>query len=152
MKKIILLVFILLLLIAGYFVAAHFSNGKLPSFGLEFNSQKSIVKHQALRFWEDIKFKDINSASKILSGENNKNKEIIAFLERIFQQPPERLDIVTCEILKVEIDSTQKRARVKLKVIANNLVTGSELQPEVMMFFYKNSKLETWLLELKSSF
>ena len=150
MKWILYLVLVVLLIVGGYFGLSYFSSGKLPTLSLLFNSEKSKVQSAALNFWEDIKFKDIKNASKLLNENPDSQKTIETFLRNLFKIDLERLDISSYEIVQLEIDSTGKRARVKTKVLAENLNTQQSVEQYVMLFFY--SKDAMWFLDLQNSF
>lgn len=154
MKKIIVLLLVLALGAGAYLVTAHFSGGSLPNFGIAFlGGERAGLRGQVLGFWEDVKFKDLDSAAKSLPPGTQDPANIQSFLLRIFGSDAGVLDVVSYEITTLELDSTQKRARVKTKVKANNLKTSAELNPTVMLFFYRGAEDPTkWYLEIKNSF
>jgi len=152
MKWILRLLLIAALATLGYFVAAHFSGGSLPTFGLEIGGEKATVRANALKFWEDIKFKDTTSALTFLPNGKNSKVLLNSFLQKTFQCSPEKLDIEEYRIENLELDSTGKRARVKVKIWAHNLSTNKALEPQVLLFFHFDHITLGWMLDLSSSF
>lgn len=152
MKWIISIVVILLLLVGGYFAVAHFSGGAVPTFGLHVGGEQAGLRKEVLKFWEDIKFRDLKSASAFLPSSNQNPEQIANFLTQIFNTPASSLDLVNYDIELIELDSTGLRARVKTKLTANNLSKQEVTTSETMLFFYRTSGGETWYLELGNSF
>jgi len=153
MKWLLSIVIILLLLIGGYFAMAHFSGGALPTFGIEVGGEEAKLRTDVLKFWEDIKFRDLKSASDFLPH-STENKAILIgqFLTKIFKAEAQSLDLISYEIELLELDSTGLRARVKNKLTATNLGTQETASTEAMLFFYRSDKTERWYLELGNSF
>ena len=153
MKKLKILIILLTLSIIAYLSFAYFSNGYLPTFGIPLCNEKVQMRKTVLKFWEDIKFKDLKNAAKILPPNQDDLINIKNFLQRIFNSEAKILDVVSYKIKTLELDSTTKRARVKTKIIANNLQTGKKINRTVMLFFYRiNINNKSWFLELANSF
>ncbi len=153
MKKLIIFILLLALCAGGYLATAYFSGGTLPTFGIPLGGEKSQMRQSVLKFWEDIKFKDLNSAASFLPADQRDAANIQGFLQRIFGSAAVTLDIVGYEIETLELDSTGLRARVKTKVMANNLQIGQKINRSVMLFFHKISPgSKNWSLELANSF
>jgi len=109
----------------------------------------SIVQKFALSFFEDLKFKDFDSAAKYHSLKDQKKVNIPKLIEKLFKVKPEFLDIMEYKILEISLDSSKKRARVKMKAKVNILNSGKIKNPEVILYFHK--KDEKWYMELESS-
>jgi len=109
----------------------------------------SIIQKFALSFFEDLKFKDFDSAAKYHSLKDQKKVNIPKLIEKLFQVKPEFLDIMEYKILETSLDSSKKRARVKMKTKVNILNSGKIKNPEVILYFHK--KGEKWYMELESS-
>lgn len=107
---------------------------------------ETIAKH----FLEDIQFKDFDKAASYHSREDRKNLNIPQLIERMFQIKPELMDIMRYEVVKVQLDSSGKRAKVKTKTVIKLLNTKEIREPEIMLYFFKDPA-EGWIMELESS-
>ncbi len=104
----------------------------------------------ATKFLEDLQFKDFDKAASYHSREDRKNVNIPALIERMFAIKPEMMDIMRFEIVKVQLDSSGKRAKVKTKTTIKLLNTKEIREPEIMLYFFKDPA-EGWVMELESS-
>ena len=104
----------------------------------------------ATKFLEDLQFKDFDKAASYHSREDRKNVNIPALIERMFQIKPEMMDIMRFEIVKVQLDSSGKRAKIKTKTTIKLLNTKEIREPEIMLYFFKDPA-EGWVMELESS-
>ncbi len=155
MKWLFTFLIILLLAFGGYLMVAKFTGGQLPTFGINVGKDKYQVRDVTLAFWEDIKFKDIESASKVLHADKQNKEEILNFLSKIFGTSPANLDLISYEIEKLELDSTGKRARVKVTATAQHLQKQEDLEDikvNVMLFFRQHAEDQKWFLEIDHSF
>lgn len=152
MKWFISIVVIILLIVGGYFAAAHFSGGALPTFGISIGGEKAKLRTEVLKFWEDVKFRDLRSAANYLPAQQRDPAKIIGFLTQIFKAPSESLDLISYKVELLEIDSTELRGRIKMHLTANNLATQEPLDVATMLFFYREADGQQWYLELGNSF
>jgi len=102
------------------------------------------------KFLEDLQFKDFQTAASYHSRDDRKTVDIPNLIERLFGIKPEFLDIMRFDIVKVQIDSTGKRARVKCHSVVKILNTSEIKEPEIMLYFRKDPA-EGWVMELQSS-
>lgn len=102
------------------------------------------------KFLEDIQFKDFEKAASYHSREDRKKVDIPRLIERMFGIKHETLDIMRFEVVKVQIDSTGQRARVKTKTVVKVLNTSEIKEPEVMLYYFKDPA-EGWVMDLESS-
>ncbi len=142
---------ILALAAAGYLGAAHFSGGALHTLGLPLGGERGVLREVALRFIEDIKFKDFDSAAKYHAPDVRDEVDIPFLIQRLFLTKPESLDILESEIVFSELDSTGVRARVKTRVKVKHLGNSSIRDQEFMLFFHRKSTADPWYMELESS-
>lgn len=137
---------VLCVAVGAYLLAAHLMGGTLPTFGLPIGGESAVVRKQAVAFVEDLHFRDLSKAAQMLSpGEQNVDA-LQALLQRMFNANPAQLDLGECVVDKVEVDSTETRARVKLKVRAKDLTSGRTLQPEMLLFFRRAKTTDSWYL------
>ena len=149
MKKILIL-FVLLL---SFAFAAFVINGRArggEGIGTGSSADRGALSQISLKFMEDLRFKDFQHAASYHSTEDRKKVNIPQLIEGWFAVKPESLDIMRYEIQKVDIDSTGKRGRVKLKTVIKILNTDQIKEPEMMLYFFKDPA-EGWIMELESS-
>ncbi len=149
MKKILIL-FVLLLsfAFAAFVISGRASGGE--GVGTGSSADRGALSGIALKFMEDLRFKDFQHAASYHSTEDRKKVNIPQLIEQWFQVKPETLDIMRYEILKVDIDSTGKRGRVKIKTVIKILNANEIKEPEMMLYFFKDPA-EGWIMELESS-
>ncbi len=140
--------FILVLLVVGGYFAYDAQWGRSLILGF-FSEDKKILGHMVLSFLEDIKFKDFKKAASYHHPEDQKKADIPKLIERLFKIKPELMDIMEYNILETSLDSSKKRARVKVKAKVHILNSDKIKNPEMMLFFHK--KEEKWYMELESS-
>ncbi len=149
MKWLITFLIVIILGAGGYLLAAYMTGGALPTFGIVLGGERGEVREVVLKFWEDLKFNDPRSASKLLLPARQDIALVNNFLSQTFHGNPESLDVTGFEIVEIEIDSTGRRARAKSKVLANLLTENRPIQIETMFFLRKvKSK---WYLDLSGS-
>ncbi len=142
------LAFILVILVLGAYFAYDAQWGESLFLGL-FSEDLKIVNNASLSFMEDIKFKDFDKAASYHSPEDRKKVNIPRLIERLFHIKPELIDIMHYEILESSLDSSKKRARVKIKAKVRILNSEKIKNPELILYFHK--KGEEWYMELESS-
>lgn len=146
MKKILVAFVILVAVALGAFV---FTSRNTP-LGAISNSDTSQLERLALKFFEDLRFKDFQHAASYHSSEERKKVNIPKLIEDWFAIKPEQLDIMRYDVQKVDIDSTGNRGKVKVKAVIKILNTDEIRQPEVMLYWFKDPT-EGWVMELESS-
>lgn len=149
MKKILIL---FVFLAACAFAALVISNRASGGAGIGTGSaaDRGQLSQMSLKFMEDLRFKDFQHAASYHSVEDRKKVNIPQLIEQWFAVKPETLDIMRYEIQKVDIDSTGKRGRVKVKTVIKILNANEIKEPEMMLYFFKDPA-EGWIMELESS-
>lgn len=150
MKKIGVIFAILCALAIVLLVLTSSGGLKVPGTGVSLGGDAKFVEEHSRKFLEDLQFKDFEKAASYHSREDRKKVNIPALIERIFQVKPEFMDIMRYEIVKIQIDSSGKRARVKTKTVIKLLNTKEIREPEVMLYWFKDPA-EGWVMELESS-
>jgi len=147
MKKNTLVLFLTIIAISFFlFRGSDFSSLNMFSF---LSKDVRTIQKFAISFFEDLKFKDFDSAAKYHSLKDQKKVNIPKLIERLFKVKPEFLDIMEYNILETSLDSSKKRARVKMKTKVNVLNSGKIRNPEVILYYHK--KNGKWYMELESS-
>lgn len=148
MKKVViaLVSIILLAVVLLAFTSRSTWSGGVGSLGSEERHMEQLSKH----FLEDIQFKDFKKAGSYHSREDRKKVDIPVLIERMFAVKPEFLDILRYEIVKVQMDSSGTRCRVKTKSVVKILNTSEIKEPEIILYFFKDPT-EGWVMELESS-
>lgn len=149
MKKVLLLFVLLAGLAFGAFVLSGRARGGEVRFTGS-SADRGQLEQYALKFMEDLRFKDFQHAASYHSVEDRKKVNIPQMIERWFQVKPETLDIMRYEVQKVDIDSTGNRGRVKIKTVLKILNANEIKEPEIMLYFFKDPA-EGWVMELESS-
>jgi hypothetical protein len=145
------LLIVALLLPAGYLGIAHLSGGQWPVFGLPLGGDREQLRRLSLDFWEDIQFKDFQSAAAFHDPATQQEVDIPYLLERLFALKPEMLDIMNLEVVLTDIDSSGLRGRVKTRIKVKNLLNGDVKDREIMLYFSRASKEAPWYMDLESS-
>lgn len=142
------IIFIAVILVIGGYLAYEWqkSDNIFSSF---MSPDLGEVQTMTLSFLEDIKFKDFKTAASYHSLKDQKKVNIPVLIERKFKIKPEFLDIMEYKVLEKSLDSTGKRARVKVMTTINVLNTGKIKKPELIFYFHKRSG--KWYMELESS-
>lgn len=142
---------VLMVLAGGYLVAAHVSGGALFTFGLPLGGDEGGLRRIALSFLEDLQFKDFEKAATYHAPELQDTVDIPFLLHRLFQSPPETLDIMEYEVLWVDLDSSKLRARVRTRVKARHLPTGDLREANLMLYFHRENIHDPWYMILEDS-
>ena len=135
----------------AYFGAAHFSGGSFNTMGLPLGGDAGELRRTALSFWEDIQFKDFQSAAEYHAPELQDSVDIPFLIQRIFAMKPELLDIMEYEIVFAEVDSSGLRARVKTRLKLKELVRENIREQEVILYFHRENAESDWYMVLESS-
>lgn len=147
MKKILVVFALLLAVAAGVFVFSSRSGGVLPTGS---SSDRRHLEEQSLKFLEDLKFKDFTKAASYHSLEDRKKADIARMIESHFHIKPESLDIMRYEVVRVDVDSSGLRGRVKTRTVAKVLNSSQIIEPEMILYWFKDPT-EGWVMELESS-
>lgn len=140
--------FILVILVVGGYFAYDAELGQSLFINL-FSKDKKTVNETTLAFMEDIKFKDFKKAATYHHPDDQKEADIPKLIERLFRIKPELLDIVEYSILETSLDSSKKRAKVKLTAKVHMLNSDKIKNLEMIIYYHK--KGEKWYMELESS-
>ena len=149
MRKIYIIVGILVL-ITGVIVMFSSRYGvSIGNITIAPHKDKKILEDLTFSFWEDIQFKDWDTAASYHAEQVKAERDIPYLIERMFQVKPETLDVRNIEVQEVDIDSSGDRGRVRTKLLVKVLNTGKVKQPEAVLYWYKENG--QWLLNLESS-
>lgn len=151
MKKALILVAVLALTFGAYLGVAHFSGGAFPTLGLPLGGQRGVVRRMALKFMEDIQFKDFKQAASYHPPEIRDSVDIPFLLWRLFKVKPEALDFMKYEVVLADMDESQLRSRVKLRNKVKILLDDSIQEKELMLYFHRASKTAPWFMKLEDS-
>ena len=132
----------------GYLGYAHISGGAVPTFGLPIGGQKALIRQQALRFFEHIKFKN-TSAIKDFVKEDASNEDINTFMSKTFGQDPANIDLQSVMVENVELDSSKKRARSRVSLIGRDLLESRPIVLSKVIFLYLGDKND-WLIDISN--
>ena len=151
MKKWLMIALTVLVVAGGYLGGAHVSGGAWPTLGLPIGGPEALLRQTALSFWEDIQFKDFQTAASYHEPGTRDEVDIPFLIERIFAVKPEMLDIMEYEIVFAEVDSSGLRARVKTRLKLKELVRENIREQEVILYFHRESTETDWYMVLESS-
>jgi len=151
MKYALWIIGIVAVLGGGYLGAAHFSGGAFPTLGLPLGGETGKLRRTALDFWEDIQFKDFDSAAGYHAPELQDTVDIPYLLQRLFVVKPEMLDILEYEIVMVDIDRSGDRARVRTRLKVKDLIQGKVREKQVMLYFARDDEDSPWHMKLEDS-
>lgn len=152
MKKWLIGAGVLVALGGGYLAVAHLSGGQYPTLGVPgLGGEQQWLRDTTMSFWEDVTFKDFDAAALYHAPGEQDAVDIPYLLERLFLLKPEFLDILSVEIVYVDIDSTGQRARVKCRVRVKDLVKEKVRDQEMILYYHRASPDEPWFMKLESS-
>ena len=151
MKKAFVALMLAAALLGGYLAVAHASGGALSTLGLALGGDRGALRRIALSFLEDIQFKDFERAASYHAPELIDSVDIPFLLQRLFAVKPEALDIMGYEIVFADLDSSNLRARVKMRVKAKLLLDGRIDERELVLYFYRDSVDDPWYMKLEDS-
>ena len=138
-------------LAAGYLLAAHLSGGAFPCLGLPLGGDRGELRRTTRSFIEDIQFKDFKRAATYHEPEKQSRIDIPFIIQRLFMIKPEALDIMSCEIVFAELDSTGNRGRVKARVKAKELGRGDIRTQEFILYYERAGRGDPWYMKLEDS-
>jgi len=151
MKKVLTALLLLTLLTGGYLTVAHVSGGAFWTLGLALGGDRGALRRIALDFLEDIQFKDFESAASYHAPELIETVDIPFLIQRLFAVKPEALDFLDYEVVFADIDSSDLRARVKVRVKAKLLVTEVIEEREIILYFDRATRTDPWYMKLEDS-
>jgi hypothetical protein len=94
------------------------------------------VNELSRKWMEDLQFKDFRSSGLYHHKLDRDRVDIGRALERLFMVKPEMLDIRDYRIVSTDVDSTGKRARVKVKSRFKRLNKDKEPQEADLMLYW----------------
>jgi hypothetical protein len=151
MKKALAALVLVAALLGGYLAVAHVSGGAFWTLGLALGGDRGALRRIALDFMEDIQFKDFISAASYHAPELIESVDIPYLIQRLFAVRPEGLDIMGYEIVFADIDSSELRARVKVRVRGKILLDERLEEREFILYFYRDSVDDPWYMKLEDS-
>lgn len=151
MKKAVVPVLLVGTLLGGYLGVAHLSGAAFPTLGLALGGDRGLLRRVALEFMEDIQFKDFVAAASYHAPDLIETVDIPFLIQRLFAVKPEALDIMDYEIVFADIDSSDLRARVKLRVRAKLLANEQIQERELILYFYRDDTSSPWYMKLEDS-
>lgn len=121
-----LLTALVLLLGAAFFVARSYLG------------DAALVRDLSRAFMEDLQFKDFRSSQLYSHPLDQDRLDIGRTLERLFLAKPEFVDIKDFELVRVDKDSTEQRAKVLVRTRYKLLNKDAELREgEVILYWIK---------------
>ncbi len=151
MKKLFPVVLVLAALLGGYLAVAHLSGAAFSTLGLPLGGDRGLLRRIALDFMEDIQFKDFEAAASYHAPDLIESVDIPFLIQRLFQVKPEALDIMDYEIVFADIDSSDLRARVKVRVRAKLLLNERIEEREFVLYFDRDDPSSPWYMKLEDS-
>ena len=151
MKKALTALLVLSLLFGGYLGVAHVSGGAFSTLGLALGGDRGALRRIALAFLEDVQFKDFVSAANYHAPDLIDSVDIPFLLQRLFAVKPEALDIMDYDIVFAELDSSNLRARVKVRIKVKLLLDETIQEREFILYFDRDSTGEPWYMKLEDS-
>ncbi len=141
------LIVIISVLGGGYYIAG----GSFGYGDAMITSDLSNLRKRANLFWEDIQFKDFDSAAAHHEKHLSETIDIPYLITRLFLVKPELLEILDYEIAYAKIDSSKLRARVKYQISYKELVRNKFGKRELILYFYRPDNSSRWYLKLEDS-
>jgi len=120
------LIALVALLIVGAVLLLGLTSSGISVFGVGYhwNEEAAEVEELAYSFLEDVKYKDFDKASRYHTYADQDEADIPKLIERLFQVPPEKLNIHDIRIAGVDMDRDGERARTRF--VANIEVLNSK--------------------------
>lgn len=151
MKKLFAVVGTIVVLLGAYLGVAQLSGGVFPTLGLPIGGARGQLRRMATSFLEDIQFKDFKAAASFHAPAVRDSVDIPYLIERLFKVKPELLDIMDYDVAFVDLDSSGRRARVKMRVKVKFLGNERIAERELMLYFYRDSRESPWYMKLEDS-
>ena len=151
MRKILAVAAVLVALTAGYLGAAHLSGGAFSTLGLALGGDRGELRRMALSFLEDLQFKDFEAAARYHAPELRESVDIPYLIQRLFTVKPEALEVMDYDVVFAELDSSDRRARVKTRIKVRFLGNGQVEERELMLYFDRDDEQSPWYMKLEDS-
>ena len=151
MKKALTALLALTLIAGGYLTVSHLSGGAFWTMGLALGGDRGALRRIALDFLEDVQFKDFESAASYHAPELIESVDIPFLIQRLFAVRPEALDFMDYEVVFADVDSSDLRARVKVRVKAKLLLDEIVAERELILYFQRDSADDPWYMQLEDS-
>ena len=151
MKKVLAVLVLVGALLGGYLAVAHISGGAFWTLGLALGGDRGALRRIALEFLEDIQFKDFVSAASYHAPDLIETVDIPFLIQRLFAVKPEALDFMDYEVVFADLDSSELRARVKVRVKAKLLLNERIEERELVLYFYRDTVNDPWYMKLEDS-
>ncbi|GMU55710.1 MAG: hypothetical protein AMXMBFR33_48560 [Candidatus Xenobia bacterium] len=114
------------------------------------NEDARFIRDRTADFLEDIRFKDFEKAASYSSSVDRSKVNMPRLITQLFKFPPESLDILSSEVVSVELDRSGTRGRVKTHSRVKILNFDRFEEPELIFYWHKDPK-EYWVMKLESS-
>lgn len=101
-----------------------------------FSPDRNQVTELSNKWMEDLQFKDFRSSSLYHHKLDRDRVDIGRAIERLFLVKPEMLDILDYRIVRAEVDSSGRRARVKVNVRYKKLNKDKDPKEGRMMLYW----------------
>lgn len=148
--KIVVLIASLIVAIGGAVFYLGSSSGQNTPLSMFMSKDTQQLAELTRKFMEDLQYKDFKSAALYSLPEHKDKMNVPALIEKWFAIKPEVLDINGIQILDTELDSSQKRAKVKLQADIKILNTNELRKPNVILY-WKKLPDGKWYMDLASS-
>ena len=135
----------------GYLAVSHLSGAAFFTFGLPIGGDRGELRRTALRFLEDLQFKDFIKAATYHSPDDQSSVDIPFLIQRLFQVKPEALDIMDYEVIFADIDSSGDRARVKVRVKVKVLLNNAIKEKDMVLYFHRENANAPWFMKFEDS-
>jgi hypothetical protein len=158
-KKLILLSLIGVAVLLAVVLAMVATPGGISVNGVEYGgTDRTLLGKLTVDFFEDIQFKDFQSAATFHLAATQAKRDIPAMIQRVFSTlKPEALDIQRYKVLDVDLDRSGKRGRTRTqltyRLLGDERVAGHAealRQLEMMLYWFKQPD-GSWAMELESS-
>jgi len=119
--------------------------------------ERAWLEERSVDFLEDIQFKDFDKASTYHLAATQQKRDIPELIRRVFKVKHEFLDIVSYKVLEVDLDRSNRRA--KIRVLVNYRIIGDKevrddpeavRDLEMLLYWFKQEDGQ-WAMELESS-
>lgn len=100
------------------------------------NTDQRLVRGLSMKFMEDLQFKDFRRSSSYHHHLEKDRVDIGKTLEKLFLVKPESLDIREYTIVKSDVDSTGKRARVHIRTKFQRLNMKDEPEEGELILYW----------------
>jgi hypothetical protein len=139
MRKLFIIVLLLIIAVFGYLAFAHFSGGQVPTFGLPIGGEKVHIRARVNSFFEHVKFKNTSVLNNFIKASP---EELSVFLNQLGLN--EDVDLKQVKIEEIELDSSETRARVRIKILGTNLKSNEAIEISKILFLYLEGQ---WMID-----